>query len=58
MQINKQVYDRIKSMIERERQDIDYEIRANKRAMANIVEKQTVLKRERAKLTELLRGMG
>jgi len=55
MNVKKIVLDNIKSYFQKELRNIDHEIWKNKHEIKKLVEKQTILKRSRAKLDQLSR---
>lgn len=57
MNVKKAVYERVKHMIQTELDSCNSKIRHNLLLFKRLQEEQTILKRERVKLTELLRSL-
>ena len=57
MNVKKAVVDNVKNMLLEELRKCNNKIRDNKDKFARLTEEQTVLKRERVKLTEMLRDL-
>jgi predicted nucleic acid-binding Zn-ribbon protein len=57
MNIKREVYDRIVKALERELSVITSKINGNRYSFRNLEKEQTVLKREKAKLHEMLRDL-
>ena len=54
MNIKKEAYDKIIAHLRKQIGDVDSEIRCNKRDFKDLAYKQTILKRQRTKLVELI----
>lgn len=55
--IKKAVTENVRNMLNAELTRVNYKIYDNKNAMKRLVEEQTILKRERVRLTELLNSI-
>jgi hypothetical protein len=56
MQVKKVVYDRVVQVLQDEKNKIVDKIRVNKYTFQKLRDEQTVLKRERAKIDEIIRS--
>jgi uncharacterized protein YeeX (DUF496 family) len=57
MNVKKEVIERIKSKLIDEMRDCDRKIYRNKYKFKELVEEQTILKREMAKLSEIIKSL-
>ena len=57
MDIEKEVVENLKTYFQKELKSMDYEIWKNKNEIKRLVEKQSLLKRSRAKLDQLSREL-
>jgi hypothetical protein len=57
MQIKKQVLENLKGYFQKEIRKLEMEIDSNRREINRLTEKQTILKRSKAKLDQLSRGL-
>lgn len=57
MNVKKEVVENLKTYFQKELKAMDYEIRKNKNEIKRLVEKQSLLKRSRAKLDQLSREL-
>jgi adenine-specific DNA methylase len=55
MNINKEAFDAVLLMLDKERNVIEHELWNNKRQFKQLAERQTLLKRKRTEITKLIR---
>jgi hypothetical protein len=55
MNINKEAFDAVLLMLDKERNVIEHELWSNKRQFKQLAERQTLLKRKRTEITKLIR---
>ena len=56
-QAKKAASDKVKEILERELKDCNRKIQSNKYSFARLAAEQTILKRERVKITQLIREL-
>jgi cell division protein FtsB len=57
MNIKKEVIDRVRAHLWGEQSSLQVKLKLNKREVARLVDEQTILKRQIAKYTEMLKGL-